>query len=196
MCEGNFAKLTGKMFTVNNIHFCKERPTWLNHFIIFADPSNARGGDFFALTLTAIGQDGNLYVVDTFSCNKIEKEIIAEKIRQWQKDYPVEITYIETNGKYGLKFYNDCKLADIDVNSWYSRGDKFERIMANFDVITNKVIFVDTPNNRDFVQQIYTFMSPDDPDFDEDEFYDDNVDCLNNAIIAYINQFGELKILF
>jgi hypothetical protein len=39
-------------------------------------------------------------------------------------------------------------------------------------------------------------MSPDDPDFDEDEFYDDNVDCLNNAIIAYINQFGELKILF
>lgn len=196
MCEGNFAKLTGKMFTVNNIHFCKERPTWLNHFIIFADPSNARGGDFFALTLTAIGQDGNLYVVDTFSCNKIEKEIIAEKIRQWQKDYSVEITYIETNGKYGLKFYNDCVLAGIDVTGWYSRGDKFERIMANFDVITNKVIFVDTPNNRDFVQQIYTFMSPDDPDFDEEEFYDDNIDCLNNAIIAYINQFGELKILF
>lgn len=196
MCEGEFAKLTGKTFTPKNIHFCKDRPAWLENFMIFADPSNAKGGDYFALTLTAIGQDGNCYLVDSFSCNKVDKNVIAEKIREWRKDYPIERAFIETNGKYGLKFYNDCLLASIEVDGWYSRGDKFERIMANYDVITGRVIIIDTPNNREFVEQIYTFMSPDDPDFDEEDFYDDNIDCLNNAIIAYINIYGLLKILF
>jgi len=196
MCEGIFAKLTGKIFTTDNIHFCTEKGEGLHNFMIMADPSNAKGNDYFALTLTAIGSDGYCYLLDSFSCNRIEKVLIAEKIKQWQKDHPVERTYIETNGEYGLKFYNDCFLAGISVDGWYSRKDKFERIMANFDVITGKLLIVDTIQNREFINQVYTFMSPADDDYDEDELHDDNIDCLNNAIMAYILIFGELKILF
>jgi hypothetical protein len=196
MCEGEYAKLTGKIFTTDNIHFCTDKGAGLHHFIIFADPSNAKGNDYFALTLTAIGSDGNCYLLDSFSCNRIEKVLIAERIRQWQKNYPVERTFIETNGEFGLKFYRDCFISKIPVDGWYSRHNKFERIMANFDVITGKVFILDTPQNREFVDQIYTFMSPDDDDYDEDEFYDDNLDCLNNAIMAYILVYHQLKVLF
>lgn len=196
MCEGVFAKLTGKIFTTDNIHFCNEKGIGLNHFMIFADPSNAKGNDYFALTLTAIGSDGNCYLIDSFSCNRIEKVLIAEQIKKWQNDYPVERTFIETNGKFGLKFYDDCVASGIPVDGWFSRSDKFERIMANFDVITEKLFVVDTAQNREFVDQIYTFMSPSDDDYNEGEFNDDNIDCLNNAIMAYITVLGVLKILF
>lgn len=188
MCEGNFAELTGEIFTTENIHFCKDKPDGLHHFLIFADPSNAKGGDYFALTLTAIGLDGNCYLVDSFSANRIEKVIIAEKIRQWQHDHTVDVTFIETNGEYGLKFYNDCRAAGIPVSSWMSRQDKFERIMANFDIITKKVLILDTPQNRDFTQQVYTFKI--------DCANDDNVDCLNNAIMAYVLKYKILRVLF
>jgi hypothetical protein len=200
MCEGNYAKLTGKLFTTDNIRFCSNPGEGLHNFIIFADPSNARGGDYFALTLTAVGADGNMYMIDSFSCNRIEKVLIAEKIKEWKAKYPVVRTFIETNGEFGLKFYNDCVLSKISVDGWYSRQDKFERIMANFDVITGKTFFVDNPNNREFAQQIYTFRSPEKDDDDEfnkkEKLYDDNIDCLNNAIMAYILVFGELKVLF
>ena len=166
--------------------------------MIFADPSNAKGGDSFALVLVAIGSDGNMYLVDSFSNNRIEKVLIAEKIKEWQKDYPVKQTFIETNGEFGLKFYNDCVLSKIPVDGWFSRQDKFERIMANFDVITEKTLFVDNPNNREFAQQIYTFRNPDSKDENgkKVEFKDDNIDCLNNAAMAYISVYGLLKVLF
>lgn len=188
LCEGNFAELTGEIFTPENIRFSKEKPEGLYNYLIMADPSNAKGNDYFALTLTAIGQDGNCYLIDSFSCNRIEKVLIAEKIRQWQKDYPIQRTFIETNGEFGVKFYNDCVLAGIQVDGWYSRKDKFERIMANFDVITNKLMVLDTPQNRDFIQQVYTFKL--------DCANDDNIDCLNNAVMAYILIYGRLKVLF
>ena len=188
MCEGNFAEITGEIFTTENIHFETEKPDGLHNFIIFADPSNAKGGDNFALTLTATDTTGKVYLIDSFSRNKIEKVLIAEKIKEWQKDYPVQKTLIETNGQIGLKFFNDCRTSQIPVTGWYSRQDKYERIMSNFDVITQKLIILDTPQNRTFASQIYTFKIDCD--------YDDNIDCLNNAIMAYILVYKELKILF
>ena len=70
--------------------------------------------------------------------------------------------------------------------------------MSNFDVITGKLFILDTANNRDFAQQIYTFRSPDSKDENgkDVEFKDDNIDCLNNAIIVYILIYKELKVLF
>jgi len=198
MCEGNYAEMTGEIFTTENIHFTSIKPLGLHNYIIFADPSNAKGGDNFALTLTATDQAGNAYLIDSYSQNKIEKVLMAEKIKEWQKDYPVQRTFIETNGQIGLKFYNDCRNSQIEVSAWYSRQDKFERIMSNFDVITGKLFILDTPNNRDFAQQIYTFRSPDSKDENgkDVEFKDDNIDCLNNAIIVYILIYKELKVLF
>lgn len=188
MCEGNFAEITGEIFTTENIHFSTKKPEGLHNYIIFADPSNAKGGDNFALTLTAIDKNGNCWLIDSLSRNKIDKVLMAEKIRQWQKDYPVQRTYIEVNGRIGLKFYNDCVNSQIPVEGWYSRQDKYERIMSNFDVITQKLTILDTPQNREYVQQIYTFKI--------DCEKDDNIDCLNNAIMAYILVYGQLKILF
>lgn len=188
MCEGNFAEITGEIFTTKNISFTSTKPEGLHNFIIFADPSNAKGGDNFALTLTATDTTGHVYLIDSFSRNKIEKVLIAEKIKEWQRDYPVQRTLIETNGQIGLKFYNDCVSSQITVDGWYSRQDKYERIMANFDVITQKLIILDTPQNRDFTNQIYTFKI----DCDKD----DNIDCLNNAIMAYVMLYGELKVIF
>lgn len=188
MCEGEFAEITGEIFTTENIHFTNEKPEGLHNYIIFADPSNAKGGDNFALTLTATDTKGNVYLIDSFSRNKIEKVLIAEKIKEWQRDYPVQRTYIETNGQIGLKFYQDCRNSQINVAGWNSRQDKYERIMANFDVITDKLLIFDTVQNREFAQQIYTFKI--------DCEHDDNIDCLNNAIMAYILIYKELKILF
>ena len=188
MCEGNYAEITGEIFTTDNIHFATGKPEGLHNFIIFADPSNAKGGDSFALTLTATDSKGDLYLIDSFSRNKIEKVLIAEKIKEWQKDYPVQRTLIETNGEIGLKFYNDCITSRIPVDGWYSRRDKYERIMANFDVITQKLFILDTLQNREYAKQIYTFKV--------DCEHDDNIDCLNNAIMAYITMYGELKIIF
>jgi len=188
MCEGNFAEITGEIFTTENIHFSIEKPEGLHNFIIFADPSNAKGGDNFALTLTSIDKNGKVWLIDSFSRNKIEKVLLAEKIKQWQKDFPVQRTFIETNGQIGLKFYNDCVSSQISVEGWYSRQDKYERIMTNFDVITQKLIIADTEANRLFANQMYTFKIDCD--------HDDNIDCLNNAIMAYILVFGQLKILF
>lgn len=190
MCEGNFCEMLGKVFTPENMHFCSKVPDSVNlhSYIIFADPSDAKGGDYFALTLTALGDDGNVYLLDSFSSNMIGKVMIAEKIKEWQRYYPVAYTYIETNGAYGTKFYNDCITSQMEVSGWYSRKDKFERIMSNFDVITDKLYIVENENNSNFLQQIYTF--------DEYCEHDDNIDCLNNALMAYILVFGELKVLF
>ena len=188
MCEGIFAEITGEIFTTENIHFTSVKPIGLHNYIIFADPSNAKGGDNFALTLTATDMSGNVYLIDSISRNKIEKVLLAEKIKEWQRDYPVIRTFIETNGQIGLKFYNDCVSSQIPVDSWNSRADKFERIMANFDVLTQKLFIIDTPQNREYANQIYIFKI--------DCERDDNIDCLNNAIMAYILVFGELKILF
>jgi hypothetical protein len=149
--------------------------------------------------LTALGTDGKCYLVDSFSHNRIEKVLIAEKIKHWQRDYKIAETYIETNGEFGLKFYNDCVLAGIQVSGWRSNQNKFERIMANYDVITEKLIIIDTDQNRQFAQQFYTFRNADEKDEEtgrKETFKDDNIDCLNNAIMAYINVFGALKILF
>lgn len=188
MCEGNFSEITGEIFTPENIHFAKEKPKGLHNFVIMADPSNARGNDNFALVLCATDTNDRVWLLDSISRNKIEKVLLAEKIKQWQKDYSVQRTFIETNGEFGLKFYNDCVSAGITVDGWYSRNNKYERIMSNFDVITQKLMILDNPQNREFAQQIYTFKI--------DCEHDDNIDCLNNAILAYILVFRELKILF
>lgn len=188
MCEGNFAEITGEIFTPENIHFAKDKPEGLHNFIIMADPSNAKGNDNFALTLTATDNQDRVWLIDSISRNRIEKALLAEKIKEWQKDNPVQKTFVETNGEFGLKFYNDCVTAGIKVDGWYSRQNKYERIMSNFDVITQKLMILDNHQNREFIQQVYTFKIDCD--------HDDNIDCLNNAILAYILIFRELKILF
>ena len=122
-----------------------------------------------------------MILIDSFSENKLHKKLIADQIKAWQKQHDVERTFIETNGEIGKSFYNDCINSEIAVSGWYSRNNKFERIMANYETITNKVLINDNANNRNFVKQVYQFKQ----DAEKENIHDDNIDCLNNSIIAY-----------
>ena len=195
LCEGNYSELIGSIFTTENTHFTKlteKEVSELKNIMIFADPSKATGYDCFALTLTGIDKDGNMILIDSFSENKIHRKLIADQIRIWQKQYNVERTFIETNGEIGKGFYNDCINSEISVSGWYSRNNKFERIMANYETITNRVFFQDNVNNRNFIKQIYLFCQ----DAEAKKIKDDNIDCLNNAIIAYKNYYRLLGDIF
>jgi len=185
LCEGNYCELVGSIFTTDNIHFTQlpeEELKKLNNIIIFCDPSKATGHDYFALTLTGIDNEGNMILIDSFSENKIHRKLIADQIRNWQRKYNVERTFIETNGEIGKSFYNDCINNEISVSGWYSKNKKFDRIIANYETITQKVYFQDNNNNRNFAKQIYLFKDTNEA---KEELHDDNIDCLNNAIIAY-----------
>jgi len=184
LCEGNYCELVGSIFTTENIHFAQlseKEISELEHLIIFGDPSKATGHDYFALTLTGIDQNGKMILIDSFSANKLHRKLIADQVKAWQKQYDIERTFIETNGEIGKGFYNDCINNEIPVNGWYSRNNKFERIMANYETIDDKVLIQDNSNNRKFAKQIYQFRQ----DAEKKNIHDDNIDCLNNAIIAY-----------
>ena len=188
LCEGNYCELVGNIFTTENIHFTQlteKEIKELEHIIIFGDPSKATGFDYFALTLTGITKDGNMILIDSFSENKLHKKLIADQIKAWQKQYDVERTFIETNGEIGKGFYNDCINSEISVSGWYSRNNKFERIMANYETITEKVLIQENANNRNFVKQVYQFKQ----DAEKENIHDDNIDCLNNNIIAYKSMY-------
>lgn len=188
LCEGNYSELVGSIFTTENLHFTQlteKEISELQHLIIFGDPSKATGYDYFALTLTGINEDGNMVLIDSFSENKLHKKLIADQIKAWQKKYDVERTFIETNGEIGKGFYNDCINSEIPVSGWYSRNNKFERIMANYETITDKVLIQDNDNNRNFAKQIFLFTQ----DAEKNNIHDDNIDCLNNVIIAYKSQY-------
>ncbi len=188
LCEGNYCELVGSIFTTENIHFTQlteKEVSELQHLIIFGDPSKATGYDYFALTLTGINEEGNMILIDSFSENKLHKKLIADQIKAWQKQYNIERTFIETNGEIGKGFYNDCINNEISVSGWYSRNNKFERIMSNYETITDKVFVQDNSNNRNFAKQIYQFKQ----DAEKENIHDDNIDCLNNAIIAYKSQY-------
>lgn len=184
LCEGNYCELVGSIFTTENLHFTQlteKEISELEHLIIFGDPSKATGYDYFAITLTGITKDGKMILIDSFSENKLHKKLIADQIKAWQKKYNIERTFIETNGEIGKGFYNDCINNEISVSGWYSRNNKFERIMANYETIADKVLIQDNANNRNFAKQIYLFKQ----DGEKENIHDDNIDCLNNAIIAY-----------
>ena len=62
------------------------------------------------------------------------------------------------------------------MEGWYSRGGKFDRIIANYQNFRERMTILDTPANREYMKQVYNFaerMKMGD--------HDDNVDALNSA---------------
>ena len=185
-CLGLFCEITGEIFTPENMQFTKSSEK-VDTYFIFCDPSNARGGDYFAMVLIGVGDD-KMFVVDTFSRNKVEKPVIIELIRKWQQEYSIKMVFVETNGEIGANFYKLCLNSEIaNLKSYYSKNNKYERIIANFDLLTKKVFFIDTENNRNFATQIYSFS--------EDCEHDDNIDVVNNALIVCISFLKKIKII-
>ena len=195
-CEGNYCELAGDIISSDNLRFRNELPP-LSNLIAFADPSNARGGDYFAVCLTGIDVNGDVWLVDSFSSNNASKSAMYDRLKDWQKRYGCQI-FIETNGEIGNKFFKDCQVSGLSVRSWWSYANKFDRIFANLDIFTHKLWIYDTPINGDFCAQFYQFRNPDDKSLtkkEKSEFHDDNIDCLNNCFLYYIDK-RMLKTLF
>lgn len=176
---GEYAEIDGAIFTRANIRTAAELPRRANgdlalrNFAIFADPSALRGADYFATCLTATDDDGNVWLIDSDSCNTGGREDVARWMKDTCKAWDVRKAFIETNGLVGIDFYEFAENSGLPVEGWYSRGNKYQRIVDNYQNLTTRLIVWDTPKNRSFLEQVYTFA--------EKCEHDDNVDALNSS---------------
>lgn len=177
---GEFCELTGNIFNSTNITFVDTLPTSFRSYVTFSDPSALRGADSFANVLCGMDADGLLYLIDAYSINSGTREMVARKLKEWQLNYGA-VSYVETNGLVGIDFFEFCINSELSVNSWYSRGNKFERIVSNYQTLTERLRVLDTPNNREFMEQVF--------DFSEKCAHDDNVDALNSAVRLLVSYF-------
>ena len=176
---GEYAEIDGAIFTRSNIRTAPELPRRengdlaLRNFAIFADPSALRGADYFATCLTATDDDGNVWLIDSDSRNTGGREDVARWMMDTCKAWDVKKCFIETNGLVGIDFYEFAENSGLPVEGWYSRGNKYQRIVDNYQNLTTRLIVWDTERNRSFLEQVYTFAEKCD--------HDDNVDALNSS---------------
>lgn len=176
---GEYADIDGAIFTRANIQLSTELPRRengdlaLRNFSTFSDPSALRGADYFANCLSATDDDGKVWIIDTDSRNTGGREAVTRKLLDWCKAWDVRRCYIETNGIVGLDFYDFAANSGLPVEGWYSKGNKFQRIVDNFQNLTTNLVVLDTPENREYLGQVYEFA--------EKCEHDDNVDALNSS---------------
>lgn len=171
---GKYSELRGKIFTPDNLQFTDAAPDDIYDVNIFCDPSALRGADSFACVLSGkCRSDGKVYILDTFSRNIGTREAICAKLRKWCTEYDRVRIFVETNGIIGLDFFEFAQNSDLPVEMWYSRGNKFERIVANYQNITHDVVFVRNGELPEFIDQVYTF--------DTRCEHDDNIDAVNSS---------------
>lgn len=174
---GEYADIIGSVFTPANIRRA-ETPTNLRHFMVFADPSALRGGDYFAMVLVAT--DGRcMYVVDVWFENQGGQSARVEAVRQireWQRRYEVEQVYVETNGEIGISFCEFAEASGLYIEGWNSRGKKYDRIMRNYMELTEQVVYLRSERIDRFLEQVFEFR--------ERCEHDDNIDAVNSAWLA------------
>ena len=176
---GEYADIDGAIFTRANMRFAPELPRRdngdlaLRNFAVFADPSALRGADYFASVLSATDDDGCVWIIDTDSRNTGGREGVVRWMLDVGKAWDVDKYYIETNGIVGIDFHDFAANSGLPVEGWYSRGNKYQRIVDNYQNLTGKVFILDTPANRAFMEQVYTF--------EQKCEHDDNVDALNSS---------------
>lgn len=173
---GRYSELQGSIFNEDVIKFGRREVAGMRHFAVFCDPSALRGNDYFACCLTAVDEYGVVWLVDSYSVNTGSRAEVAKKIRQWCADYDVTQVYVETNGIIGQDFYDYCFNSGMNVAGWYSHQGKFERIIANYQNLREKVRIIDTEANRAFMQQVWDFAEK-----MPDGLHDDNIDALNSS---------------
>lgn len=169
---GEGAEIDGAIFTRANIHTEATLPH-LRNFQVFCDPSALRGADYFAACISATDDNGRVWIVDTFSVNSGTREAVTRRLMDWCKAWDIRRVYIETNGLVGIDFYEFADNSGLPVEGWYSRGNKYQRIVDNYQNLTTQLVVLDTPENRSYLEQVYTFA--------EKCEHDDNVDALNSS---------------
>lgn len=175
----------GRYYQLNGDIFSEDFFNWsdavdfgsIGHFAVFCDPSALRGSDWFACCLTARDEEGSVYVIDTYSVNTGDRAGIVRKLLEWGKAYDLSAIYIETNGIIGIDFYDFCvNSGGMNVEGWYSKGNKFDRIIANYQNFRERMTILDTPANREYMKQAYSFAER--MKIGE---HDDNIDALNSS---------------
>ena len=169
---GEYADIDGAIFTRANIRTEATMPH-LRNFQVFCDPSALRGADYFAACISATDDNGDVWIVDTFSVNSGTREAVTRRLMEWCKAWDIRRVYIETNGLVGIDFYEFADNSGLPVEGWYSRGNKYQRIVDNYQNLTTRLTVLDTPENRAFLEQVYTFA--------EKCEHDDNIDAINSA---------------
>ena len=170
---GEYADIDGAIFTRANIATAEQLPDGLRNFRVFCDPSALRGADFFACVLSAIDQDGRVWIVDTFSTNTGTREAVARRLQDWCRSWDVRSVHVETNGLVGIDFYEFAANSQLPVEGWFSRGNKYQRIVDNYQNLTTQLVVLDTEANRAFLEQVYAFA--------ERCEHDDNIDAINSS---------------
>lgn len=182
---GEYAETDGAIFTRANIRTTYDL-TNLYHFAIFCDPSALRGSDYFACMLTALRIDGSVVLLDWYSPNIGSREDIVRQIIKWQKEYDVAEVLVETNGIIGIDFFEFAQKSEVrDLLGWYSKGNKFERILANYQNLTNNFFISEKiPNIAELYERITTFSKKCE--------HDDDIDAINSSYT--MQKFREVQL--
>lgn len=185
-----YSELAGDIFTPAIIKTCKpdEVPySELRNAVIFGDPSALVGSDFFPLTLSAVANDGTIYILDADSTNEGSKAERCKAIERMLGRLDGVRVYIESNGYIGATFIEYARGENpheqpervLPVEGWCSRGDKFDRILAQYETIRDRVVFVEQPRLAEYLKQVYEFARKCE--------HDDNID--NVASVCRLHNF-------
>ena len=173
---GEYSEMEGDIFTADALTFLPSAPA-VRGVCVFCDPSALRGGDFFAAVLAGWSDElGKVVVLDAFSVNDGSRAEVVHRITEWCRSWDVGSVFIETNGFVGIDFYEFAANSTLPVEGWCSRGNKYDRILSQFGNLTERTAIVDSPQVRDYMQQVYEFGTKCD--------HDDNADALASAYLA------------
>lgn len=185
-----YSDLAGDIFTPAVIRTCKhEDVPWaeLRRPVVFGDPSALVGNDYFPLTLSAVAPDGTIYILDANSTNAGAKAERCRTIERMAGCLDGVRVYIESNGLVGSQFIEYARGENpyeqpahvLACEGWYSKGDKFDRILAQYETIRDRVVFVEQPLLPEYLKQVYAFARKCE--------HDDNID--NIASVCRLHNF-------
>lgn len=184
-CLGNYCNIFGNIFTPENINIIDEMPSneKILKTLIFIEPSKMHGYDYFAMIEVSKSNIGNYYVTDCFS----ENDKPFSSVIKWLKEKPNLIKYIETNG-IGKDVY--MKLIRNNIQKMQpvsSKMNKFDKIISNYDIITDNVFFISNKSSKLFCEQIYTFSdkSMRKGIISDKDYHDDNIDCVASSLLQF-----------
>lgn len=187
--RNEYSDLAGDIFTPAVIRKCTpEQVPWaeLRQPVVFGDPSALCGQDYFSLTLSAVASDGTIYVVDADSTNAGTRDERCKTIERMMQRLDGVRVYIESNG-IGAYFIEYARGEDpyhkpprvLPIEGWKSMGEKFDRILAQYETIRDRVVFVEQPRLAEYLKQVYEFARKCE--------HDDNID--NIASVCRLHTF-------
>lgn len=187
--RNEYSDLAGDIFTPAVIRKCTpEQVPWaeLRQPVVFGDPSALCGQDYFSLTLSAVASDGTIYVVDADSTNAGTRDERCKTIERMMQRLDGVRVYIESNG-IGAYFIEYARGEDpyhkpprvLPIEGWRSMGEKFDRILAQYETIRDRVVFVEQPRLAEYLKQVYEFARKCE--------HDDNID--NIASVCRLHTF-------